>query len=123
MCRRGMAKPQALMAHLTRERASRTAESGIPTTVTPGIPPATLASTFIGTDSIPLIVAVLTQTTFELDIFIPAKSANEMSETCVVFSNKIDGDHIETDHTHLSMKRKVEQSHLSIHSLFLRGNG
>ena len=123
MCRRGMAKPQALMAHLTRERASRTAESGIPTTVTPGIPPATLASMFIGTDSIPLIVAVLTQTTFELGIFIPAKSTNKVSETCIVFSNKIDGNHIEADHTHLSMKRKVEQSHLSIHSLLLRGNG
>jgi len=38
-CSRGMVKPHALIAHLTRDLASRIAESGIPTMLSPGIPP------------------------------------------------------------------------------------
>ena len=56
-CRRGISKPQLLRAQRILERASSTAESGMPTMVMPGMPPESSTSTVTGTASMPTSVA------------------------------------------------------------------
>ena len=58
----GVSNPHEAIAHLIRDLASRTAPSGIPTIVSPGMPPDRLISTETGRASMPRRLAVLTVT-------------------------------------------------------------
>lgn len=93
-CSRGMVNPHALIAHLTRDLASRIAESGMPTMQRPGIPPDVLTSTLTGTASMPLIVAVKTDA-LPLGIVIPAEGAYEVTEARRALRDEVDGDDVE----------------------------
>ena len=57
MLSRGTTNPEALMADLTRDLASRTALSGMPTTVIPGIPCEVETSTSTSMASMPRSIA------------------------------------------------------------------
>ncbi len=93
-CSRGMVKPHALIAHLTRDLASRIAESGIPTMLSPGIPPDVLTSTLTGTASMPLMVAVKMDA-LPLGIVIPAEGTYEMTKSRRALGDEVDGDDVE----------------------------
>ena len=61
-CSRGIENPLARSAQRTRERASSTEESGMPTMSSPGRPPDRLTSTVTSSACTPLSAAARTET-------------------------------------------------------------
>ena len=87
-----MVNPHCVTAHRTRDTASFTEVSGIPTMCTPGRPPEKLTSTLTGTASAPRTTA---ERTVKAGISVlPQVCVDQMVELCVTIGHQRYGYHV-----------------------------